>query len=82
MLAVDIMHFKEAINEGRIDVGLIIVPDDNLSRFLTDRTPNLKTAIKHVEDKARDMPIRIVAFAQDGSGPALAKMRTNLGKPP
>jgi hypothetical protein len=82
MLAVDIMHLKDEINKGRIDVGLIIVPNDSLSKFLTDRTPNLATAIKHVEDKARDMPIRIVAFGHDGVGPPLDKMRTNLGKPP
>jgi hypothetical protein len=80
MLAVDVMHFKEAINRGLIDAGVIIVPGDRLSRFLTDRTPNLATAIKHVEDRASDMPIRIVAFGHDGAGPALEKMRTNLGR--
>jgi hypothetical protein len=79
MLGVDIMHLKDEINKGRIDAGLIIVPNDTLSKFLTDRTPNLATAIKHVEDKARDMPIRVVAFGHDGIGPALDKMRTNLG---
>lgn len=82
MLAVDIMHLKEEINSGRIDAGLIIVPHDQLSKFLTDRTPNLRTAIKHVEDKARDMPIRVVAFVHDGLGPALGKMITNLGRGP
>lgn len=80
MLAVDVMHFKEAINRGLIDAGLIIVPDDRLSRFLTDRTPNLATARRHVEDRASDMPIRIVAFGHDGVGPALPKMITNRGK--
>lgn len=80
MLAVDIMHLKESLSTGRIDAGLIIVPDDTLSRYLTDRTPNLATAIKHVEDRARDMPIMIVAFCHNGTGPALDKMRTNLGK--
>ena len=82
MLAVDIMHLKEEINHGRIDAGLIIVPDDRLSKFLTDRTPNLATAIKNVEDRARDMPIRVVAFGHNGIGPPLDKMRTNLGKLP
>jgi hypothetical protein len=82
MLAVDIMHLKERIEKGHIDVGIIIVPDDTLSRFLTDRTPNLATAIKHVEHRARDLPIRIIAFRHDGVGEALTKMRTNLGKTP
>jgi hypothetical protein len=81
MLAVDIMHLKEKMMAGEIDIGVIIVPDDVLSRFLTDRTPNLATAIKHVEHRgARDSPIRIVAFRHDSTGPALLKMRTNLGK--
>lgn len=80
MLAVDVMHFKEAINGGLIDAGIIIVPSDLLSRFLTDRTPNLATARKHVEDRASDMPIRIIAFGHDGAGPPLEKARTNRGR--
>src|SRR5437660_72204 len=35
MLAVDIMHLKEELTQGAIDVGLIIVPDNELSRYLT-----------------------------------------------
>lgn len=80
MLAVDIMHLKEKISDGVIDIGIIIVPDDLLSRFLTDRTPNLRTAIKHVEHRASDLPLRILAFRHDGVGLALVKMRTNLGR--
>lgn len=80
MLAVDIMHLKEAINKGTIDVGVIIVPHDRLSRFLTDRTPNLATAIRHVQDRASEMPIRIISFGHDGVGPALEKFRTNMGR--
>ena len=80
MLAVDIMHLKEKLVDGVIDVGLIIVPDDVLSRFLTDRTPNLATAVKHVEHRAKDLPIRVLAFRHDGVGQALVKMRTNLGR--
>jgi hypothetical protein len=80
MLAVDIMHLAEKLVDGSIDAGVIIVPDDELSRFLTDRTPNLATAIKHVEHRAKHLPIRILAFRHNDVGPALAKMRTNLGK--
>lgn len=80
MLAVDILHLGEAIVQGTIDVGLIVVPDDTLSRFLTDRTPNLATAIRHINHRASDLPIRVLAFRHDGVGAALDKMRTNLGK--
>jgi hypothetical protein len=83
MLAVDIMHLKEKMLAGEIDIGLIIVPDDGLSKFLTDRTPNLATAVKHVAHRASDLPIRIAAFVHDSAGQdALSKMRTNLGKIP
>ena len=80
MLAVDIMHLKEELVRGKIDIGIVAVPDDTLSKFLTDRTPNLATALKHVEHRASDLPIRVLAFKHDGVGPALEKMRTNLGK--
>jgi hypothetical protein len=80
MLAVDIMHLKEDLAHGKIDIGIIVVPDDTLSRFLTDRTPNLAAAVKHVEHRASDLPIRVLAFKHDGIGPALEKMRTNKGR--
>ena len=80
LLAIDLMHLIERIHNGLVDVGIIIVPDDNLSYFLTDRTPNLRTAIKHVEARAKDLPIRVIAFGHDGLGDALKKMRTNIGR--
>ncbi|KWV96342.1 hypothetical protein ASS64_03815 [Erythrobacter sp. AP23] len=80
LLAVDVLHLKTEISSGHIDAGIIIVPDDKTSKFLTDRTPNFRTAKKHVELHASDLPIRIIAFEHDGIGPPLKKMRTNLGK--
>ncbi len=82
MLAVDIMHLSAELIAGRIDVGIIIVPDDRLSRFLTDCTPNFRTAIRHVRDRASDLPIRVLAFCHNGIGGPLEKMRTNLGRLP
>lgn len=82
LLAIDLMHLRDSMHQGLLDVGIIIVPDDDLSYFLTDRTPNLRTAIKHIEARARDLPIRVLAFAHDGTGDALKKMRTNLGRTP
>lgn len=80
MLAVDIMHLKERLVDGTIDAGIIVVPDDLLSRYLTDRTPNLATALRHVRHRASDLPIRVWSFMHDGVGSALEKMRTNLGR--
>ena len=80
LLAVDVLHLREQLIAGNLDAGIIVVPDDTLSYFLTDRTPNLRTARKHVESRARDMAIRIVAFRHDGPGSAIPKARTNLGR--
>lgn len=80
MLAVDILHLSEKLQSGAIDAGVIVVPDDSLSRFLTDRTPNFRTAVRHVEHRSKDLPLRVVAFRHDGTGPPLPKIRTNLGK--
>ena len=80
LLAVDVLHLHEQLSGGHLDAGVIVVPDDTLSPFLTDRTPNLRTAIKHVDSRARDMPVQIIAFQHDGVGDAIPKARTNLGR--
>lgn len=82
LLAVDVLHLREQLNGGHLDAGIIVVPDDTLSRFLTDRTPNLAAAVRHVESRAPDMAVRIIAFRHDAAGPAIPKARTNLGKLP
>src|SRR5207302_6565554 len=82
MLAVDILHLSAELLAGRIDVGVIIVPDDILSRYLTDRTPNFRTAVRHIDARASDLPLRVLAFRHTATGPALEKMRTNLGSIP
>ena len=80
MLAVDVIHLREELQGGHLDAGIIIVPDDALSRFLTDRTPNLRTAIRHIESRASDMPMQLLAFMHDKVGEAIPKERTNLGR--
>lgn len=79
-VAVDVLHLREELIGGRLDAGVIVVPDNELSGFLTDRTPNLSAAIRHVESRAPDMAIQIIAFAHDAAGAALDKAITNLGK--
>ena len=77
LLAVDVLHLKKELTEGRLDAGVIVVPDDTLSRFLTDRTPNLRTAIRHVDT---EMAVQLLAFRHDAEGPAIPKAVTNRGK--
>ena len=82
MIAVDLLHLQAALTGGALDAGVLVVPDDTLSPFLTDRTPNLATAIKHVNSTAPTATLHIIAFRHDGTGPPLPKARTNLGRQP
>jgi hypothetical protein len=80
MLAVDVLHLRGDLENGTIDAGVIIVPSDLLSRYLTDRTPNLATAKRHIGDQFRNLPLCLLAFEHDGPGDPIPKMVTNLGK--
>lgn len=73
----DVLHLQKELRDGSLDAGIIVVPNDILSKYLTDRTPNLRTALRHIDDT---MPVQVIAFQHDGPGPALPKMRTNLGR--
>ena len=74
LVAVDLLHLKKNLVEGTIDLGVLIVPDDSLSHHLTDRTPNYTEALRHLHMADADrIPLILIAFEQDGFGPALAK---------
>ena len=42
LLVVDMIHLTAAFREGRLDAGVVIVPSDKLSRYLTDRFSDAK----------------------------------------
>jgi hypothetical protein len=72
----DIVHLRRAIEAGMIDVGILVVPSDKLSNFLTDRAPCMSDAKRHVgHAKAEDLPLILMALEHDGAGPALAKQK-------
>jgi len=72
----DIVHLRQAIVAGEIDVGILVVPTDRLSRFLPDRAPSMSDAKRHVvEAYAGELPLLLIAFEHDGPGEALAKQR-------
>jgi len=74
LLVMDIIHLRKAISDGRIDVGILMVPSDCLGRFLTDRGPKFSDATRHVhESRSEDLPIIVMAVEHDGPGAALAK---------
>jgi hypothetical protein len=69
-----LIHLRKSIVEGNIDVGILVVPDDQLAVYLTDRGPNLSDALKHMaEARVEDFPLILIALGHDGAGPGLAK---------
>ncbi|MBZ5495767.1 MAG: hypothetical protein LAP85_05145 [Acidobacteriia bacterium] len=81
LVVVDLIHLRKSVVDGKIDVGILIVPDDQLGVFLTDRGPNLADALKHiVEARVEDLPLIVIALRHDGAGPSLAKQPKNRKK--
>jgi len=81
LLAVDVIHLRRKIKDGVIDAGVIVVPNQTIGVFLTDRTPTIADAKRHIrEADFDDSPILLIAFEHDGPGPVLPKRITNQGK--
>lgn len=78
LLIRDIVHLRNSLQKGEIDVGVIVVPDDRMQRFLPDRTPSYRDAIRYIENdfkEAMTFPIVLIAIEHDGQGEALAKKK-------
>jgi hypothetical protein len=74
LLVMDICHLRDALTDGVIDVGILVVPDDALARYLTDRGPRFSDAVRHVRAaRAEDFPLLLLGLHHDGPGDALAK---------
>jgi hypothetical protein len=84
LLARDIVHIRNSLQDSHIDVGVIVVPSDDFEYFLTDRVANFSYAVRYVEEELREAqsyPIVLIAIEHDGfSEEALPKKRTNRGK--
>ena len=77
----DIVHFQKQMREGQIDVGILILPTDRLSRFLPDRTPSMSDGKRIIDEmRADDLPLLLIGIEHDGPGTALEKQLTNKGK--
>ena len=78
LLIRDIVHLRNSVQNGEIEVGIIIVPSDKLQFYLPDRTPSLRDAIKYIEEEfkeAMNFPIAIIAIEHDGPGEKLEKQK-------
>lgn len=81
LMVVDVAHLRDQIIAGAVDVGVLVVPTDQLGVYLTDRGPKFADAVRAVErSRATDLPLIILALEHDGPGPALPKRRTRQGK--
>lgn len=74
MVAVDLIHLKQAIVQGEIDAAVMVLPSDRLGRYLTDRGPNKSEAERHLDmADARSIPLVVMVLEHDGPGPPLPK---------
>ena len=81
LLVVDMIHLTAAFRDGRLDIGVVIVPSDRLGRFLTDRGPCISDAKKHARAaRLEDSPLILFAIEHDGPGPPLAKQAKRSSK--
>ena len=84
LLARDIVHIRNNLQDSHIDTGVIVVPSDDFEYFLTDRVANFSDAVRYVEKELREAqnyPIVLLAVEHDGySDKALPKKRTDKGK--
>lgn len=78
LLIRDIVHIRNNLQDGIIEVGIIVVPNNTLHVYLPDRTPSLRDALKYIEvefTEAQNYPIIVIAVEHDGPGPALKKQK-------
>ncbi len=76
----DIVHLRNNLQVGEIDVGVIVVPDVTLHFFLPDCTPSYRDAIRYIEEEFKEamtFPIVVIAMEHDGKGEPLPKKRRN-----
>lgn len=76
LLVMDMIHLTAAFRDGRLDVGIVVVPSDLLGRFLTDRGPCISDAKRHAKAaRLEDSPLLLLAIEHDGPGEPLAKQK-------
>lgn len=74
LIVIDVYHLLDALQKGTIDIAILVVPDDELGKYLTDRGPKVSVAKRHIERVGADkFPFRLIALHHDGPGEPLAK---------
>lgn len=78
LLIRDLVHLRNAIQNGIIEVGLIVVPSDKMQNYLPDRTPSFRDAKRIFEvefPEAQNIPLVLMAVEHDGEGPPIIKQK-------
>jgi hypothetical protein len=76
LISVDLIHLRNQLLQGAIDLAVLVVPSDVLGMFLTDRVAKLSEAMRHIKmGRFEDMPFVLIAVEHDGPGPPLVKMK-------
>jgi hypothetical protein len=68
LLVRDIVHLRNSIQAGEIDVGIIVVPSNKLSSFLPDRCPSFRDAVHYIEEEFKEattIPLIVLAVEHD-----------------
>jgi|SRR5690606_30802543 len=72
LIAVDLLHLKQALRGGLIDVGVLVVPSDLLSTYLPSRFPSVTEAQRIFDNfDAESLPLILWGLEHDGPGKAL-----------
>lgn len=82
LLIRDVVHLRNSLQKAEIDVGVIVVPDDRMQKFLPARTPSFSDAVRYIEvefKEAMTFPIVVMGIEHDSPGKAIPKKTTNLG---
>lgn len=70
----DVIHLRDSLERGELDIGIVVVSSNRMGSFLTDRVPKLSDALRTMKEaRAEELPFLVIAIEHDGPGPALPK---------
>ena len=78
LLIRDVVHLRNSLQNAEIDVGVIVVPSNRMQKFLPDRTPSFRDAVRYIEHEFKEattFPIVVIAVEHDAAGVALLKRK-------
>ncbi len=74
----DLLHMRENMKLGKIEVVVLVVPSDRMSKFLPDRAPSLSETLRYIEkefEEIQQFPLVLISVEHDGAGNPLPKQK-------